>query len=151
MNFRFVLALLFIVLPLAEIYVLVQVGSAIGAIATVALVVFSAVLGSLLVRHQGLRTLQQIRASLDRGEPPAIPMLEGGLLVIGGILLLIPGFITDVVGGLLLIAPLRRLLILGFVARAARKPPRPGPGAAPGPQSPPEGPRTIEGEYRRED
>lgn len=147
MNVRLLLALLFVALPLLELYVLIQVGSAIGAIATVALVVFSAVLGTLLVRHQGLQTLQQARRSMERGEPPAIPMLEGGLLVIGGILLLIPGFITDVLGLLLLVAPLRRALILKFVSRVGG-PPRPPGGDQP---RPPEGPRTIEGEYRRED
>lgn len=147
MNLRFIFLLLFVILPLAEIYVLVQVGSAIGAIATVALVVFSAVLGSLLVRHQGFQTLQQIRRSLDRGEPPAIPMLEGGLLVVGGILLLIPGFITDVAGALLLIAPLRRAMILKFVRRVAAPVQRPDGG----PQNPHQKPRTIEGDYRRED
>lgn len=147
MNVRLLLALLFVALPLLELYVLIQVGSAIGAIATVALVVFSAVLGTLLVRHQGLQTLQQARRSMERGEPPAIPMLEGGLLVIGGILLLIPGFITDVLGLLLLVAPLRRALILKFVSRVGG-PPRPPGGGQPRPT---EGPRTIEGEYRRED
>lgn len=146
MNFRAVLAILFIGLPLAELYVLIQVGSALGAILTVALVVFSAVLGSLLVRHQGLQTLREARRSMDRGEAPAIPMLEGGLLVIGGILLLIPGFITDTIGLLLLIAPLRRALVLRFVARANANRPPPG-----GPDQPPDRPRTIEGEYRRED
>ncbi len=147
MSLRTLLLLLFVALPLAEIYVLVQVGSAIGGIATVALVVFSAVLGSLLVRHQGFRTLQEIRRSLDRGEAPAIPMLEGGVLVIGGILLLIPGFITDLIGALLLIAPLRRAMIVRFVSRIATpaRPPGGGPPDAPAP------PRTIEGEYRRED
>ncbi len=147
MSLRTLLLLLFVGLPLAEIYVLVQVGAAIGGIATVALVVFSAVLGSLLVRHQGFRTLQEIRRSLDRGEAPAIPMLEGGVLVIGGILLLIPGFITDLIGALLLIAPLRRAMIVRFVSRIST-PGRP-PGG--GPPEPPAPPRTIEGEYRRED
>lgn len=147
MNLRLFFLLLFVALPLAEIYVLVQVGSAIGGIATVALVVFSAVLGSLLVRYQGFQTLQEIRRSLERGEPPAIPMLEGGLLVVGGILLLVPGFITDAVGALLLIAPLRRALVVRFVGRIATPVRRPGNGPGDGSQ----GQKTIEGEYRRED
>lgn len=145
MNVRLALALVFVALPLIELYVLIQVGSVIGAIATVALVVFSAVLGTLLVRHQGLQTLRQARRSMERGEPPAIPMLEGGLLFIGGILLLVPGFITDLLGLLLLIAPLRRALIVRFVERVkVATPPRPD-------AQPPSRPRTIEGEYRRDD
>lgn len=147
MNVRFLLALLFVALPLLELYVLIQVGSAIGAITTVALVVFSAVLGTLLVRHQGLQTLQNARRSMERGEPPAIEMLEGVMLVVGGIALLIPGFITDVLGLLLLLAPLRRALIIKLVSRSGG-PPRPPGDDQPGP---PENPRTIEGEYRRED
>ena len=147
MNLRMLFALLFVALPLVELYVLIQVGSAIGAITTVALVVFSAVLGTLLVRHQGLQTLRQARRSIDRGEPPALPILEGGLLVVGGFLLLIPGFLTDVLGLVLLIAPRRRAMILRFVARSAAPVP---PATDDRPQAP-KAPRTIEGEYRRED
>ena len=147
MSPRLFLVLLFIILPLAEIFVLAEVGAALGGVLTVALVVFSAVLGALLLRHQGFYTLRQVRASLDRGEPPALPMLEGGVLVLAAVLLLVPGFITDIVGLALLITPLRRTLVKGFlrrvlVARPGRGGPPPGPG---------ESPRTLEGEYRRED
>jgi len=146
MNPRWFLFLLFIVLPLAEIYVLAEAGAALGGVTTVALVVFSAVLGALLLRHQGLYTVRQVRASLDRGEPPAVPMLEGVLLVLAAVLLLVPGFITDAIGLGLLVTPLRRALVTGFLRRVlvVRPPPGPPPGDG-------EGPRTIEGEYRRED
>lgn len=145
MRLRWLLFLLFIALPLAEIYVLAEVGAALGGVATVALVVFSAVLGALLLRHQGFYTVRAVRASLDRGEPPAVPVLEGMLLVLGGGLLLLPGFLTDGVGLALLIGPLRRALVAGLLRRVlvVRRPPGPPPGG--------EGPRTLEGEYRRED
>jgi len=138
--------LLFLLVPLLEIYVLIKVGGIIGAIPTIALIVFSAVLGSLLVRHQGFYTLARVRESMERGEVPAVPMLEGALLLLGGFLLLLPGFITDVVGLLMLVPWVRRRLVLWFLRHSAG-----GPGA-PGPRGPGErGPRTIEGDYRRED
>ena len=145
MSPRLILILLFIVLPLAEIYVLAEVGAALGGVPTVALVVFSAVLGALLLRHQGFYTVRQVRASMERGEPPAVPVLEGGVLVLAAVLLLVPGFITDAAGLALLITPLRRALVNGFLRRVtvvSRRGPPPGGDA---------GPRTIEGEYRRED
>jgi UPF0716 protein FxsA len=90
--------LLFLLTPLLEIYVLIKVGGIIGAIPTIALIVFSAVLGSLLVRHQGFYTLARVRESMDRGEVPAVPMLEGALLLLGGFLLLLPGWCRGYAG-----------------------------------------------------
>ncbi|MEJ2380355.1 MAG: FxsA family protein [Gammaproteobacteria bacterium] len=139
--------LLFLLVPLLEIYVLIKVGGIIGAVPTIALIVFSAVLGSLLVRHQGFYTLARVRESMERGEVPAVPMLEGALLLLGGFLLLLPGFITDVVGLLMLVPWVRRRLVLWFLRHSAGGPGAPGPGPGPGER----GPRTIEGDYRRED
>lgn len=103
--------LLFLSIPLIEIYLLIEIGGIIGAPATVFLVVFTAVLGALLLRHQGFYTLQNVQKQMARGEMPAMAMLEGVCLVIGGVLLLTPGFITDSMGFLLLIAPSRRYII----------------------------------------
>jgi UPF0716 protein FxsA len=147
MNFRFPLFLFFLLLPLLEIYVLIKVGEAIGAIPTVSLVVFTAVLGALLLRHQGFYTLQKVRSSMDRGEAPARPLLEGAILLIGGFLLLLPGFITDVLGLLSLVPAVRRFVIRRFLTIGFRS--GPPPSGTQGPSGRP--PRTIEGEYRRED
>ncbi len=147
MNPFTVLFLLFLTVPAVEIYFLIKVGNVIGAIPTIALVVFTALLGAFLLRLQGWITLQRTRMSLARGELPAMEMLEGVLLVVAGALLLTPGFVTDTLGFLLLAPPLRRALIQRFVGSANM------PFEAPPGQRGRSGhtPRTIEGECRRED
>jgi UPF0716 protein FxsA len=152
MNPLLLFLLLFAGIPLVELYFLIQVGSEIGAIPTIALTVFTAVLGGMLVRLQGLSTAMRVREAMDRGEMPAIEMLEGAVLLLAGFMLLLPGFITDALGFLLLVPPVRRALLLLFLRRSGvlQK------GRAPGhPSPPPPGqrpsPRVIEGEYRRED
>jgi len=129
--------------PLLELYLLIEVGSVIGAVPTIALVVFSAVLGGLLVRHQGFATLQRAQKQMEAGAVPALEMLEGVALLLGGFLLLLPGFLTDLVGIATLIPPLRRAIVMWWLGG---RPPGP-PGSASGPP----GQRTIEGEYWRED
>ncbi|HHJ17743.1 MAG TPA: FxsA family protein [Gammaproteobacteria bacterium] len=144
MNPVGLLFLLFLLIPLVEIYFLIQVGNIIGAIPTIALVVFTALLGALLLRFQGWVTLQRARMSLAQGQLPAIEMLEGVLLVFAGALLLTPGFFTDTIGFLFLIPPLRKAIIRWFLTKTDLR------GGPPG--SPPRsGPYTIEGEYRRDD
>jgi UPF0716 protein FxsA len=151
------IALLFLSVPLLEIFLFIQVGGWIGVWPTIGLVVLTAVAGAFLLRWQGLATLARVRRSLDRGQIPALEMVEGVLLVFGGALLLTPGFFTDVVGFLCLV-PLSRHLIAGwlftrgvFVARG----PQPGgphaPGGPAGPRSRPGGGRTLEGEYTRDE
>lgn len=140
-----------LLLPLAEIYVLIRVGALIGAIPTIALVIFTAVLGAQLMRSQGLSALRQVQACLERGETPALELLEGAVVLVGGGLLLVPGFITDTFGLLALIPPVRRAALRWFLARNSTLAAGPhGPGG-PGSPEPKHGPRTIEGEYRRED
>ncbi len=137
------LFLLFLTVPLAEIYVLLKVGSVIGALPTVAAVVLTAVIGAALVRSQGFSTLAHIRESLDRGEVPAVALVEGAFLLVAGALLLTPGFITDAVGFACLCPPLRRYLITEYlleklIVRGRRSGPR-------------RNDDVIEGEFRRED
>ena len=147
----FVILLVFVVAPLVELYFLIEVGSRIGAITTIALTVFTAVLGGLMVRLQGLSVLLRVREMTERGELPAIELLEGVLLLLAGILLLLPGFITDTLGFLLLVTPLRRALILGWLRRQGVMRPAwrtDGEGER---DSPPKGRRIIDGEYRRQD
>ena len=139
--------LIFVGAPLLELYLLIEVGSVIGALPTIALSVFTAVLGGLLVRIQGFGVLFRVQAAMERREVPALELLEGAMLLLTGLALLLPGFITDAVGFLLLIPPLRRWIIMHWLkARGSLRPAAGGPG---GPQSRPD--RIIEGDYRRDD
>ncbi|MFA7388416.1 MAG: FxsA family protein [Thiohalobacteraceae bacterium] len=141
------LLVIFVALPLIEIYLLIKVGSWLGALPTVFLVVFSAVLGVLMLRQQGFGVVRRVRVTLDRGQVPAMELLEGMLLALGGGMLLLPGFFTDLVGFLCLIPPVRRWMVQALLDRYLLNRPGPPPGAPPTK----EGPVTLEGEYRRED
>lgn len=105
------LFVLFLILPLIEIYFLLKVGSIIGAGWTIFAIVGTAVLGAALLRVQGLSTLQRAQTAMAKGEIPAVPMLEGVALALSGFLLITPGFFTDTLGFILLIPPLRQTLI----------------------------------------
>lgn len=143
-----VLLLLFLLVPLTEIYFLIVVGGWIGALPTIALVVLTALIGATLARHQGLVTLQRVQASMARGELPAIEMLEGALLLVGGLLLLTPGFFTDAAGFVCLFPLTRRALALWGLKRmtTVMPPARGGPPGGGGHAR-----HTIEGEFSRED
>jgi len=144
--FRF-LFILFLLIPLLEIYLLIQVGGIIGAIPTVFMVVFTAMLGGFLMRHQGLYTFAKVQTALARGELPTTAMLEGMVILLSGALLLTPGFFTDTLGFLGLVPPLRRWFILTMLERGVIR----AMGSGHGPSGAAQGPRTLEGEYRRED
>lgn len=102
--------LAFLCIPIAEIAVFIKAGEIIGVGWTLAIVVLTAVLGTALLRRQGLKVLSQTQEKLDRGELPVGELLDGLCLLVAGILLLTPGFITDAVGLLLFIRPVRLLL-----------------------------------------
>lgn len=91
-------AILFFAIPLLEIYFLIQVGEVIGALPTILLVVLTAVIGAFLLRQQGLSTLARFQTSMAQGQMPATALLEGVMLIIGGALLMTPGFFTDAIG-----------------------------------------------------
>ena len=101
---------LFLLFPFIELAVLIKVGGAIGVLPTLLLLVAAAVLGSLLMRVAGLATALRAREELARGEVPEGEMLEGMMIALGGGLLLLPGFISDVFGLVLLLPFTRRLL-----------------------------------------
>jgi UPF0716 protein FxsA len=101
------LLLLFIGMPIAEIYVFIEAGGRFGVWPTVAAVILTAVIGTALLRAQGLAVMQRARDSLDRGEMPLAEVFDGACLLLAGALLLTPGFITDAIGFALLI-PLTR-------------------------------------------
>lgn len=102
------LVILFTVLPLVELWLLIRVGQHIGAGPTVLLVVGTGVVGAALARREGLRVLGRIQAELNAGRLPADRMIDALLVLVAGILLVTPGILTDIVGFILLIAPLRR-------------------------------------------
>lgn len=101
---------LFIILPILEMWVLIEVGSVIGALPTVGMVLLTAVIGAALLKQQGLSTLTRAQARLDSGQVPATEILEGLMLAVGGALLLTPGFITDAIGFCCLLPFTRRAL-----------------------------------------
>jgi UPF0716 protein FxsA len=111
--------ILFMTIPLIEIYLLIEVGSLWGALPTIFAVLFTAVLGITLIRIQGLTTLQKAQKSMSQGISPATEMLEGVLLLLAAICLLIPGFFTDTLGFLLLVPFIRIFLIRLFATRLA--------------------------------
>ncbi|MFO8024275.1 FxsA family protein [Thiohalophilus sp.] len=139
--------LLFIAIPLIEIYFLIQIGEVIGAWPTILLVVLTAVIGVGLLRWQGFSTLMRFQSELARGQVPAMPLLEGLVLVVAGALLLTPGFVTDAGGFILLVPPLRQGLIRWAIQRGVIRTGPPGRG----PKEPGSGPRTIEGELQHRD
>src|SRR3954451_769865 len=100
---------LFIVVPLVEIYVIIQVGQAIGAWWTILLLVLDSIFGSWLIRHEGGRAWRALREALDSGRMPAKELADGALILVGGTLMLAPGFVTDAFG-ILMILPLTRPL-----------------------------------------
>jgi UPF0716 protein FxsA len=98
------------ILPI-EIYLFIAVGSTIGAFPTFFLIMLMMLAGVYLLHHQGIVTLRKLQLALARGEPPTDALLEGILLLIGGILLIIPGFFTDFIGLICLIPGLRNYLL----------------------------------------
>jgi UPF0716 protein FxsA len=119
----FVLALvfIFIVLPIAELYVIIQVGDAIGVWWTLALLIADSVLGSVLLRNQGRAAWRRFNETLAAGRPPAREVMDGGLVIFGGAFLITPGFITDILGVLLLFPPTRALFRRLLLRRYARR------------------------------
>jgi len=116
-----VLLLLFIVVPIAELAILIQVGQLIGVWWTIALLVADAVLGSMLARSQGRTAWRRFNDAIQSGRAPARETLDGALVLFGGVLMLTPGFISDILGVFLLLPPtravVRRVLVRRFAAR----------------------------------
>ncbi|MFT5504688.1 MAG: UPF0716 protein FxsA [Gammaproteobacteria bacterium] len=111
------ITLIFLIVPVLEIYLLIQVGQVIGALWTVFFVVFTAVIGIRLLKVQGLSTLSRAQQKMSTGQMPAEEMLEGMGLIVAGAFLLTPGFFTDTVGFLLLFPPTRRSLVALIVQK----------------------------------
>ena len=106
----FKLFLVFLIVPVIEIYLLIQVGSQIGGVATVALLLLMSLLGAYLMRSQGGRVLARIQEELSQGRLPAAQLLDGALIFIGGVLLTTPGFFTDFIGIFFLVPATRKVI-----------------------------------------
>jgi UPF0716 protein FxsA len=102
-----VLFLLFVIIPFAELFVIIKVGEAIGVVYTLALLVGMSILGAALVKREGLGVLRRARQRMDMGVVPGKELVDGVLILLAGALLLTPGFLTDAVGLLLLLPPVR--------------------------------------------
>jgi UPF0716 protein FxsA len=151
MRALIVFLLIFVGIPLIELYFLIQVGSQIGAFSTIFLTVLTAIIGGWMVRAQGLSTLMRVRESMERGEPPAMEMMEGAVLLVCGLLLLLPGFVTDAVGFLFLVPPLRRGLLAAGLKGAGVMRPGGSPAGSPDGEPKRRSPRVIEGEFHRDE
>jgi len=110
------LLILFIVVPVAELYVLIEVGKKIGSLTTIGIIIFTGILGAYLVKNQGFMILKKIQNDLNDGIMPGDSLIQGAIILAGGILLLTPGFVTDTVGFIFLI-PVSRNVIKKYLLK----------------------------------
>jgi UPF0716 protein FxsA len=110
------LFIIFIVVPIAELYVIIQIGQSIGVLPTIALLILDSILGSMLMRHQGRAAWYRFNRALAEGRVPGREVIDGVLVIFGGALLLTPGFLTDILGAILLVPP-TRALVRGVLVR----------------------------------
>jgi UPF0716 protein FxsA len=115
------LVLLFIAVPIAELYVIFQVGDAIGVIPTIVLLAVDSLLGSVLLRSQGRSVWRQFNQAMSEGRVPHRELLDGVAVIFGGAFLITPGFLTDVIGLLMLLPPTRAVLLRFLVRRLGRR------------------------------
>lgn len=109
--------IVFMLVPIVEMWILIEVGGWIGALPTIALVVLTATLGLSLLKRQGLSTLMSARRKMDEGSIPASELVSGVMIAVGGALLLTPGFVTDAIGFALLIPQTRQWLLFKLIDR----------------------------------
>ena len=126
-----VLFLAFVVVPLVEIYVIIQVGQVIGAWWTILLLIADSIFGAWLIGHEGRRAWRALNSALSSGQMPARELADGALILVGGTLMLSPGFVTDAMGILLILPftrPIARRVLTRVVGRRLLDVRRPGPG-----------------------
>lgn len=116
-----VLALVFLVVPFIELFVLIQVAHVLGAVPTILLLIAVSAVGAWLVKREGLGVVRRAQEQIRRGEVPGRELVDGVLIVVAGALMLSPGFFTDVFGIALLLPPVRRVLRSVAAARLARR------------------------------
>jgi UPF0716 protein FxsA len=116
-----VLIVLFLLVPLAELYVIIQVGHAIGALDTIALLIIVGAVGGWLVKREGLRVWRRFQQQIQAGAMPNREIADGVMILFAGALLLSPGFLSDIVGIALLLPPVRAVVRAAVMRRAARR------------------------------
>ena len=115
------LVLLFVLLPLAELYVIIQVGQAFGALNTIALLIVISVVGAWLMKREGISVWRRFQRQVETGHVPGREIADGVMILAAGALMMAPGFITDLVGILLLLPPVRAGVRAMVLRRAARR------------------------------
>ena len=146
MKITQILFVFFLTIPFVEIYLLLQIGGVVGIFPTIILVVFTAILGAWLLKKQGFSTWQRFQKNVSKQELPAYEIVEGVMLLIGGIFLLTPGFFTDMVGFAFLVPRLRhkiaKIIVDKYLIQILNT-------AESG--STPSKEKTLEGDFTRED
>jgi UPF0716 protein FxsA len=150
MNPLRIMFLIFLMVPFLEIYLLLKMGGLIGVFPTVLLVVFTAILGAWMLRQQGFETWQRFQQGMAKGKVPAMEMLEGPVLLVGGAFLLTPGFFTDITGFICLIPYTRKKLVTYLIERQLVVMADGGPFQRQG-QAQSKDENVIEGEYKKGD
>ena len=115
------LVLLFVLTPLVELAILVYLGTFVGVLYTILIVVATGLIGAFLTKNQGIATFSRIRSNIERGIPPGDELFQGVLILIGGLLLLTPGLITDLAGFLMLIPQTRTIVAKWLRSLVQRK------------------------------
>lgn len=115
------LVLLFVAVPIAELFVIIQVGQAIGVWWTIGILIADSILGSILMRSQGRAAWRRFNEAIRAGRVPAREVVDGALVIFGGALLLTPGFLTDILGLVLLIPPTRAVVRAMLLRRFAQR------------------------------
>ncbi|MCK5901617.1 MAG: FxsA family protein [Cocleimonas sp.] len=151
MRLSSVFFILFLFVPIVEIFLLIQVGGMIGAFPTILLVLLTAIIGAVLLRQQGLSTLARFQNNLSSGSLPAQEMIEGVLLAVGGALLMTPGFVTDTMGFFCLIPFTRKILVYSILKHSAVKVQEGMSGFSKGKASTSHHDKTYEGDFVRKD
>ncbi len=110
------LLILFVIVPVTELYILIEVGKKIGSLTTIGIIIFTGILGAYLVKNQGFMILKKIQNDLNEGIMPGDSLIQGAIILAGGILLLTPGFVTDIVGFIFLI-PVSRNVVKKYLLK----------------------------------
>lgn len=108
--------ILFVIVPVTELYILIEVGKKIGSLSTIGIIILTGIIGAYLVKSQGFMILRKIQNDLNEGIMPGDSLIQGAIILAGGILLLTPGFVTDIVGFIFLI-PVSRNIVKKYLLK----------------------------------
>ncbi len=116
MMFFTKLLILFVIVPVTELYILIEVGKKIGSLTTIGIIILTGIIGAYLVKGQGFMILKKIQNDLNEGIMPGDSLIQGAIILVGGIFLLTPGFVTDVIGFIFLI-PVSRGVVKKYLLK----------------------------------